>query len=88
MNQKSVIFFTISIFYFFKFQRDVCNRFQDVLMMSMNLSNVIILNVDYRCITNGISKTEAVNLLQKADLNKKKWKIVKYNFYLSRINLR
>ena len=50
-----------------------CNGCQDVLMMSMNLSNIAILKiygVGYRCIITIISKCEAVNLLQKADLNK------------------
>ena len=27
--------------------------------------------VDYRCIINGVSTSEAINLLQKADLNEK-----------------
>ena len=38
--------------------------------MSMNLNNIAILNIcsiDYRCIINGISKSEAVNLLKNAD---------------------
>ena len=58
----------------FKFQPDVYNRFRDVLMMSMNLFDTAILNshcVDYRCIIIGITKNEAVNLLQKVDLNEK-----------------
>ena len=40
----------------------------------MNLSDIAILNisgVDYRCIISIISKSELVNLLQKADLNEK-----------------
>ena len=43
-------------------------------MMSMKLSNIANLNVngfDYRCFIREISKTEAVNLLEKADLNEK-----------------
>ena len=42
--------------------------------MSMNVSKIAILNIqgnDYCCIINQISKIEAINLLQKADLNKK-----------------
>ena len=38
----------------FKFQPDVCSGYHDVLMMSMNLSNIAILNihgVDYRNFT-------------------------------------
>ena len=40
----------------------------------MNLSDVAILNIrgiDYRCIISAISKSEAVYLLQKADLKEK-----------------
>ena len=43
-------------------------------MMSMNLSDIAILNincVNYRCIIILIRKSEAINLLQKADLNEK-----------------
>ena len=43
-------------------------------MISMNLSNIVISNtngVDYCFIITRISKNEGVNLLQKADLNKK-----------------
>ena len=58
----------------FTFQPHVCNECHDLLKMSMNLSNFDILNIkgaDYCCIINKICKSEAVNLLQKADLNKK-----------------
>ena len=40
----------------------------------MNLSDIYILNIktdDYYCIINGISKKEAINLLQNADLTEK-----------------
>ena len=43
-------------------------------MMSMNLSDVAILNIhgaDYRCIISGISKSEAVILLRNIDLTEK-----------------
>ena len=43
-------------------------------MMSMNLSDIAILNIkgsDYCCIISLISKTEAINLMQNADLTKK-----------------
>ena len=58
----------------FKFQAHFCNRCHDVLMMTVNLSDIAILNincVDHRCVINRISKREAVNLLQKADLQGK-----------------
>ena len=49
-------------------------------MMSVNLGNIAILNIkgsDYRCIISLISKYEAINLIQNADLTKKsvKYKI-------------
>ena len=58
----------------FKFQPNVCNRCHDLLMMSMNLSDIAILNIkssDYRCIITLISKNEAINLMQNADLTEK-----------------
>ena len=44
--------------------------FNDVLMMSMNLSNIAISNIivfDYRWIISRISKRKPLNLLQKDD---------------------
>ena len=41
------------------------------LMMSLNLSDIAILNIkgsDYRCIINLISENEAINLSKNADL--------------------
>ena len=43
-------------------------------MMSMNLSNIALLNIkgsDYHCIISLISKNEAINLMQNADLTEK-----------------
>ena len=43
----------------------------------MNLSNIAILNIkgaDYCCIISEISKSEAVNLLKKADLKEERRK--------------
>ena len=57
--------------YSFKFQPNVCNRCHDLLMMSMNPSDIAILNIkssDYSCIINLISKIEAIKLMQNADL--------------------
>ena len=42
--------------------------------MSMNLSDIAILNIkgaDYRCIISRISKSEAINLMQNTDLCEK-----------------
>ena len=58
----------------FKFQPNVYNGCCNVLMMSMNLSNIAIINiqgVDYCCIIDGISKSEAINLMQNIDLTEK-----------------
>ena len=57
--------------YSFKFQPNVCKRYHDLLMISINLNNIAILNIegsDYYCIISLITKNEAVNLLQNADL--------------------
>ena len=58
-SQKNVIF---HYWYFldkgFKFKPDVCNGCHGILMMSMNISDIAILNIhsaDYRCIIGGIS---------------------------------
>ena len=77
-TSSSIEFVISNYFYFldkeFKFQPDLRNGCHDVLVMSMNLNNIAILNicgVDYRCIINGITKSEVVNLLQNAYLSKK-----------------
>ena len=60
--------------YSFKFQPNVCNRCHDLLMMSINLSNIAISNIkgsDYRCIITLIVKNEAINLMQNANLTEK-----------------
>ena len=56
----------------FKFQLNVCNKCQDLLMM--NLSDAAILNIksaDYCYIISGICKSGAINLMQNADLTEK-----------------
>ena len=58
----------------FKFQPNDCNRCHILLMMSLNFSDIAILSIkgsDYRCIIILISKNEAINLMQNADLTKK-----------------
>ena len=60
--------------YSFMFQTNVCNSHDlchDLLMMSMNLSDIATLNIkssDYRCIISLISKNEGINFMQNADL--------------------
>ena len=58
----------------FKFQPNVYNRSHDLQMVSMNLSDIAILNIkgsNYCCIISGIIKSEAINLVQNIDLTKK-----------------
>ena len=58
----------------FKFQSNVCNRCQCLLMMYMDLSDIVILSIksaDYYCIVSGISKNEAINLMQNPNLTEK-----------------
>ena len=60
--------------YSFKFQPNVCNRCHDLVIMSINLSDIAVLNIkgsDYRWIISLISKNEAIKLMQNADLNEK-----------------
>ena len=65
----------------FKFQPNVCNGCHDFLIISMNLTNIAILNIksaDYRCIISGISRREAINLMQNIDLTEKRETNYKY----------
>ena len=60
--------------YSFKFQPNVCNRCHDILILSMNPSDIAILSIkasDYHCIISLISENEAINLIQNADLTEK-----------------
>ena len=57
----------------FKFEHYVCNGCHDVLKMSISLKDIAIFYincVDYCCIINEISKSDAVNLPQNDDLTK------------------
>ena len=70
----------------FTFQSYVCNRCHDLVLMSINFSNIAILNIkgsDYHCITNKISKSEATNLTQNVNFTKKKQNIIKHKKLLS-----
>ena len=59
----------------FKFQPNVCNGRHDLLMMSLNVSNIAILNIKsshYPCIVRRNSKSEAINLMKNANLTEKR----------------
>ena len=73
----------------FKVQVNACNASHDLLMMSMNISDIVILNIkgsDYYCIISLISKNEAMILMQNVDLTKK-WNNMKHKNLLSNIKL-
>ena len=51
----------------FKFQNSICNDCHDLVVLCLNISDIAIITikgVDYRCIIHGISKSEAINLLE------------------------
>ena len=55
------------------FQPHVCSRCHDLLMMSMNLSEIAILNTEsanYCCIISRISNSKSFYLMQNIDLTK------------------
>ena len=55
----------------FRFRPYLFSSCNDVLIMSVKLNDIAILNIntgDYCCIINGISKNDAVNLIQNANL--------------------
>ena len=69
-----------------KFQSYVYNKYHDLLMMSLNLSNITILktkNVDYCCTISDISKGEALILMNNIEFDRKKWSIVKIKYQMS-----
>ena len=56
-------------------------------MMSMSLSDIAVLNIkgsDYCCIISLISKNEAINLLQNADLTEKSGTNLKVNIKMEK----
>ena len=58
----------------FRFESHVCNKCHDVLMAVYELKNIAILNVkcvDFRCISWGIRRDEAVNRLNNSLLEDK-----------------
>ena len=57
----------------FNIQVNICNRCHDLLMISMNLSDIAILIIkgsDYRCSISLISKKEVINIIQSGELTK------------------
>ena len=74
-KECDIFYYWYFLYYSFMFQPNVCNRCHDLLMMSMNLSDIAILNMKGSrccCIISLISKNEAMNLMQNADFTGKK----------------
>ena len=66
-----------------KFQPNVWNRCHSFLMMFMDFSNIVILNIkaaDYPCPIGRFRNIEAIKLMQNIDLNEWK-KILWYRIY-------
>ena len=65
VQQKNDIFhYWYFLNFSFKFQPSVCNRRHNSLMISVNFSDIVILNIkgtDYLCIISLISKNEVIN---------------------------
>ena len=60
----------------FKFQIYVCNACHDLTMLCLILGDIAIINaanVDYHCIFYGISKSEAINLLENSVFNDREY---------------
>ena len=58
----------------FKFEPYFCNKCHNLLMSAYESKNIAILNakgIDFRCILWGISKNEAVNILNNSVLKDK-----------------
>ena len=71
----------------FKFQTNVCSRCHDLLMISMNLSDIAISNIkgsSFHCIISKISKIEAINLMENIDLTRKSRILLNINIYYHR----
>ena len=61
-KEYNIFHYCCFLYYSFRFQPKICNRCDDLLMMSTKLSDDPILNIkgsDYHCIISLISKNEA-----------------------------
>ena len=55
----------------YKFEPDVCNGFHDILMMAYELKYIECKDVHYRCILWGVTKNDAVFILNSSKLDDK-----------------
>ena len=91
-NQMRVIVVNIGIFLNkgFKFQTHVCNRCHDLLMMSVNLSDIAVIlkvkSAGYFFIISGIHRW-GHKLNAKYWFDRKKWNIIKHKSLFSHIKM-
>ena len=74
LKEGGVCHYWYFLSYSFELQTNVCSRCQDLLMMSLNLSDIAILSIkgsNYCQIISLISKNEAINLLRNTALTEK-----------------
>ena len=50
------------------FQDSICNVSHDLTKLNVNISNIIIIIIDYGCVIYNINKYEAINLLKNSVL--------------------
>ena len=76
-NSKECMIYHFSFFnHGFKFQDSVCIGYHDLTMLSLNISNIIIItvkNFDYCCSIYNISKSEAINVLKNYVLKNRRY---------------
>ena len=59
-----------------KFQNSYCNSCHDLTMLCLNFSTISVItvkSVDYRCIINGIIKSETIHLLENSLLDNREY---------------
>ena len=89
-KESDICHYWCFLYHSFKFQPNACNRCHNLLMMYINLSGIVILSIkgsDYLCIISLISKNEAINLMQNADLAEKSGTLENMNNLFSYIRM-
>ena len=73
-NECDILHYRYFLNYSFKFQPNACNWCHDILIISMNFSDIAILNINgsnYHCVISLVSKNETINLMENTDLTEK-----------------
>ena len=76
-NSKGWMIYQYYIFnHRFEFQDSVCTGCHDLTILSVNISDIVIVtvkNIDCRCIIHNIKKSEAINLLRNSVLEDRRY---------------